>query len=204
MKYGYIKLYRHIQDNELWLEDKFTRAMAWIDLLMLANHEPRAVRIRGIKITIGRGQTAFSIENLSKRWQRNRKTVMRWLKEFEDAEMVDTKRDNLTTLISIRNYDRYQDEEDTKADTKRDTIKNVKKKNKEYVLGGNGRFVPPKPSEIKLYCIERNNGVDHDKFHNFYESKGWMVGKNKMKCWKSAVRGWEKNNPKTTNNFLEF
>ena len=53
-------------------------------------------------------------------------------------------------------------------------------------------FVPPTLSEIKSYCQERNNGVNPEKFFNFYESKGWMVGKNKMKDWKAAVRTWEK------------
>lgn len=54
------------------------------------------------------------------------------------------------------------------------------------------RFTPPSPSEIKAYCQERNNGVDPDAFYDFYESKGWKVGNQKMKDWKAAVRTWEK------------
>lgn len=54
------------------------------------------------------------------------------------------------------------------------------------------RFTPPTPEEIKSYCIERNNRVDPERFFDFYSSKGWMVGKNKMKDWKAAVRNWEK------------
>lgn len=53
------------------------------------------------------------------------------------------------------------------------------------------RFSPPCIEDIKKYCIERKNKVDADRFHAFYESKGWMVGKNKMKDWKAAVRTWE-------------
>lgn len=48
--------------------------------------------------------------------------------------------------------------------------------------------------EVKNYCNERNNGIDADKWFDFYSSKGWMIGKNKMKDWKAAVRTWEKNN----------
>ena len=55
-----------------------------------------------------------------------------------------------------------------------------------------GRFTPPTVSEVKQYCLERNNQVDPERFFNFYESKGWMIGKNKMKDWKAAVRTWEK------------
>ena len=54
------------------------------------------------------------------------------------------------------------------------------------------RFIPPTPEEIKAYCEERNNLVDVERFYDFYQSKGWMVGKNKMKDWKAAVRTWEK------------
>ena len=56
------------------------------------------------------------------------------------------------------------------------------------------RFKPPTVAEISEYCKDRGNGVDANRFVDFYESKGWMVGKNKMKCWKAAVRNWERNN----------
>ena len=56
------------------------------------------------------------------------------------------------------------------------------------------RFKKPSIEEIKEYCIERKNVVDAESFFNYYESKGWKVGKSPMKDWKSAVRTWEKNN----------
>lgn len=66
---------------------------------------------------------------------------------------------------------------------------NIKKKGyKEKAVA----FTPPQLSEIDEYCKDRNNAVDANKFHDFYQSKGWMVGKNKMKDWKAAVRTWEK------------
>ena len=55
------------------------------------------------------------------------------------------------------------------------------------------RFNPPTLGEVTLYCVERNNNVDPQSFIDFYESKGWYVGKNKMKDWKAAVRTWERN-----------
>lgn len=54
------------------------------------------------------------------------------------------------------------------------------------------KFVPPTVEEVKNYCDERNNGIDAEAFVAFYDSKGWMIGKNKMKSWKSAVITWEK------------
>ena len=52
-------------------------------------------------------------------------------------------------------------------------------------------FTPPTLQEITEYAKERNSCVDPDRFFNFYESKGWMVGKSKMKKWKSAFSNWE-------------
>lgn len=53
------------------------------------------------------------------------------------------------------------------------------------------RFTPPTLEEVEEYCRERNNSVDAQRFIDFYSSKGWMVGKNKMKDWKACVRTWE-------------
>ena len=55
------------------------------------------------------------------------------------------------------------------------------------------RFVKPKVEEIESYCKERNNIVDAQQFFDYYESKGWKVGKSPMKDWKASVRTWEKN-----------
>jgi len=54
-------------------------------------------------------------------------------------------------------------------------------------------FVKPTLQEVEAYCTQRNNFVDAQRFLDFYESKGWMIGKNKMKDWKASVRTWEKN-----------
>ena len=56
------------------------------------------------------------------------------------------------------------------------------------------RFTPPTLEEVQAYCIERQNDVDAQRFIDYYSSNGWMVGKNKMKDWKAAVRTWERNN----------
>lgn len=55
------------------------------------------------------------------------------------------------------------------------------------------RFVKPKVEEIESYCKDRKNNVDAQQFFDYYESKGWKVGKSPMKDWKSAVHTWERN-----------
>ena len=53
-------------------------------------------------------------------------------------------------------------------------------------------FSKPTVEEVKAYCSERKNNVDAEKFCDFYESKGWKVGKEPMKDWKASVRTWER------------
>nr|DAX90569.1 MAG TPA: DnaD like replication protein [Caudoviricetes sp.] len=54
------------------------------------------------------------------------------------------------------------------------------------------RFEKPSISDIKQYCMERNNNVNAEHFFDYYESNGWKVGKNAMKNWQAAVRTWER------------
>lgn len=53
------------------------------------------------------------------------------------------------------------------------------------------KFVPPSVDEVREYCQTRRNSVDPQRFVDYYTSNGWLVGKNKMKDWKAAVRTWE-------------
>lgn len=76
----------------------------------------------------------------------------------------------------------------------------------------NRRFTPPTVDEVRAYCKERGNGVDPQRFVDYYSSNGWMVGKTKMKDWKAAVRTWEQRDskwgqnkaPKNSNPFLDM
>ena len=65
-------------------------------------------------------------------------------------------------------------------DKKENTLKGVKEM----------RFAPPTLKDVREYCQEKGYAIDVERFVDFYSSKGWMVGKNKMKDWKAAVRNW--------------
>ena len=76
-------------------------------------------------------------------------------------------------------------EKDIEIDT--EIEKNKKKKSKPA-----SRFTPPTLEQVIEYCNERQNGVDPERFIDYYTSNGWKVGKNPMKDWKAAVRTWER------------
>lgn len=91
---------------------------------------------------------------------------------------------------------------ETEANTKQDSSEceakeKEKEKEKVKVKDNNKIFKPPTVDDVRAYCTERGNSVDPQSFVDFYESKGWMIGKNKMKDWKAAVRTWERSETKT-------
>lgn len=78
----------------------------------------------------------------------------------------------------------------TEIDIELDTEKDIeieKKKKKKTA----SRFIPPTIDEVVAYCNERMNGVNPQRFFDYYTSNGWKVGKNAMKDWQAAVRTWE-------------
>lgn len=62
---------------------------------------------------------------------------------------------------------------------------------------GSSHFQKPSMDDIRAYCISRGNNVDPEQFFNFYESKGWTIGKSPMRDWRAAVRTWEKREKET-------
>lgn len=79
-------------------------------------------------------------------------------------------------------------------DSSKDSIEKKESKKKEK---STRHQIPPTVEMVKAYCMERHNTVDAEKFCDFYEMKGWMVGKDKMKDWQAAVRTWERQNGDT-------
>lgn len=61
------------------------------------------------------------------------------------------------------------------------------------IVNDNGTNIPPDLDSVRAYCQSRKNSVDPEQFVNYYETRGWMAGKSKMRNWQSAVRTWEKN-----------
>ncbi len=78
-----------------------------------------------------------------------------------------------------------------KMNTPITTNNNYRRTNED--ITNKGKFTPPSVDEVRDYCLERDNGIDPEAFCDYYISKGWMVGKNKMKDWKASVRTWERN-----------
>lgn len=122
------------------------------------------------------------------------------LKTLKKYEIIETKRKgipakqyfkiNEANLLNILNSEETEELVVKKLNNLSETKLTTINKNKEIKIT-NKFFKKPSINDVELYCIERNNKIDAISFVNFYESKGWMVGKNKMKDWRACVRTWE-------------
>lgn len=111
MKEGYIKLYRGLEDNPLWTFDVFSKAQAWIDLLLLTNHKPGHIRLKnGEIVQINRGECGWSMESLAKRWQWSRGKVKRFFDYLKNEKMIQQTDIPKVTIIKVLNYERFQND----------------------------------------------------------------------------------------------
>lgn len=201
----YIKVYRSILDWE-WFHDLNTFRV-FVYMIIKANWKDGKFEGKIIK----RGSLVSSFNNLSIETDLTVREVRTAISHLKTTSEVTSKSYSKYTVFTVVNYDLYQSSDkqnDIQVTSNRHsndilttTIEEVKKgskkeeKNKEVKKVPNGtkesRFAPPTPDEVNKYCSERNNKIDAERFVDFYSSKGWMVGKNKMKDWKAAVRTWE-------------
>lgn len=129
MDNGYVKLHRKLFSNELWLSEKFTKAQAWIDLFANANHKDGSFWVRGNEVKIKRGQIGWSELTMCQRWCWSKNKVRRYLKWLETKQQIEQQKTYITTIITIKNYDMYQDTEQQtiqRKDSRRYTNNNAK------------------------------------------------------------------------------
>ena len=80
----------------------------------------------------------------------------------------------------------------------------IKDYNKDNNNNIGGRFTPPSIQEVTEYCASRGNGIDPQRFVDYYQQQGWKLSNgNPMKDWRAAVRTWESRNPHKINHELD-
>ena len=117
---GWISLHRRVQDHWLFTERRtFSKFEAWIDLLMMVNHEDKEVILGNELITITRGSGVTSIRKLCSRWGWSNRKVVNFLNLLKTDGMIQRKSDTKKTVITIENYNNYQGKEIQKATRER-------------------------------------------------------------------------------------
>ena len=142
-----------------------------------------------------------SNQYFSKLYNKNKVTISRWISELKRNGFIkisftykegSNEIANRYIQICYEGISKNDKEVLTKMLKNNNTINNnnITYSNKKV------RFKKPTLDEVKNYCILRSNNIDAEAFIDFYESKDWLVGKNKMKDWKACVRTWERRETK--------
>tara|TARA_R100000655_G_scaffold13400_1_gene30348 strand:+ start:1482 stop:2084 length:603 start_codon:yes stop_codon:yes gene_type:complete len=141
------------------------------------------------------GKCTASTQYFCSLYEVSRVSIQKWLKSLEDNNHI--KRVNIykqgskeilsrvITLVNTPSKEKLTDNTNINI-----TNTNLTDSNKK------APFKKPTIDEVKNYCILRNNNIDAEAFVDFYESKNFMIGKNKMKDWKACVRTWERRDDK--------
>lgn len=106
---GWVRIDRQIQEHWLWEEKPFSKGQAWIDLILLANHEANKLAYKGGIINTRRGTVYRSISWLAKRWGWSRDKARNFLVTLEADGMATIKATTNQTTITLANYGKYQD-----------------------------------------------------------------------------------------------
>jgi hypothetical protein len=189
----------------------------WLTILCMASQGDGKIKFLSVESLLNKSGIHFNPYD-SQEWDK----ACGVLKTFEQYEMIKidnkgvievlnwNKRQN-TAMTGYERVKKYRknmikmgnDNEMITDDNGDDNDRGDKIRGEENIIinniGGNTpltkvkKFIKPTLDEIKTYCSERSNSINPQKFIDFYESKGWLIGKNSMKDWKAAVRTWEGN-----------
>ena len=137
------------------------------------------------------GKCTASTQYFCRLYEVSRVSIQKWLKNLEDnnyikrvniykqgSKEIDTR---VITLVNLPSKEKFTDNTNINISNTNLTDSNKK-----------ALFKKPTLDQVKNYCILRKNNIDAEAFIDFYESKNFMIGKNKMKDWKAAVRTWER------------
>ena len=196
MSEGFITLHRTVQKHWIWQEPEALKF--WVALLLQANWEAKTTMFNKRLITVERGQVVFGRKVWSERLKISEMKLRRYLEMLKAEGMINQQITSRYSLITVLNYHEYQvnnQQTTSKQPASNQQVTTSKQVNNKTI---GEKFVPPTVSQVQDYCLERKNTVDPESFVDFYLSKNWMIGKNKVKDWKACVRTWEKNRRDTS------
>jgi hypothetical protein len=181
---GWIKIHRQILDWEWYSDNNAFRV--FMHLILKANHKEK--RYKGIELNCGSVITSRDI--LSLETGLSVQQIRTALDKLKSTNEITIETSSKGTIIQVVNYAKYQlstNESTNEQPTNNQQVTTNKNEKKERSI-----FKTPSLEELNTFCVENNLILNASDFLNYYDSNGWMVGKNKMKDWKATVRRWSK------------
>ena len=198
MRRGYFPLWRKIEDWGWWKNGNTMRV--FLQLLLRANFKPGDYL--GHKIDTGQVVTGRkSLSVLLGLTERQVRTALSHLKATNEITIKNCNKFSIITIIKYKEYLIAPSEKsgrspaEVRQPTTSNNDNNDKNDNNRYIRGKPQPtpFKQPSLEEVEGYCVANKYNVSAARFIDFYTSKGWMIGKNKMKDWQAAVRTWARN-----------
>lgn len=217
MDRGYVRLWRKTLDSGLLQHPTAWQVFGY--LLMTATSKPHKRIIAGVMTEAKPGEVITGRERLAEKLGLSVQQVRTALNLLKKLEIITITSTNKYSVISLVNWDAYQQERPagqpavppagqpapnqrltTEQELKNINItpslsslrsERVSPKGGDSEVGAGRKFYPPTVAEVRAYCDAMGYGVNPQSFVDFYESKGWKVGKAPMKDWRAAVRTWE-------------
>ncbi|MDT2981891.1 hypothetical protein ACFC8T_13555 [Enterococcus casseliflavus] len=159
---GWVAIHRSIRDHWLYQEKRvFSKYEAWLDLVMDANHKQNKFVFDGKLVEVERGQKITSIRQLSERWRWSRTKVTDFLTLLEKDGMLVRKSDSKKTVITIVNYDIYQNQDNKKSHSS-DTEKPQKSTNnndKTMINNDNNKDITAGKRKKRVYADDDPNKI---------------------------------------------
>lgn len=209
---GYVALWRKSIESEVFQNEGLWKLWTWC--LMRANYKDNFIPVKTGRgettVKVKRGQFIFGRNEAARSLNSNPSTVWKRMQKLSEIGNISISSNSHFSIVTVLNYEGYQDlkrekeqpsnNQVTTKEQPSNTDNKVKKVKKDPITVVKKRFSPPTLEEVSQYCIERQNNVDPSRWIDHYTSNGWLVGKNKMKDWKAAVRTWEKKSSRNMNN----
>jgi hypothetical protein len=187
---GYIKVWRKIADAG-WLKNHKLCAF-WLWCLLKGSHKEYELIVGCQTVHLLPGEFVFGLKAASKDLKMGIQSIRTLLDFLKTSQNLTIKTTNKFSIITIINWNTYQAEEnESNTQSNKPLTNNQQTTNNKQTLKALRTFIIPSIEDISAYCKERANTINPEAFLSHYNSNGWMVGKNKMRDWKSAIITWE-------------
>ena len=173
---GFVYFTKEIPYTDQMLAAQFNRPLTTVQLALKTFEQFGMIEVVDNMLRISNWEKYQNIEGMEKIREQNR---LRQAKFKANRKLL---AGNVTDNVMVTQGNATDKEED----------KEIESKDAPAALPSPKRKVFQKPSleDIKAYCKEAGYSVDAQRFLDYYDSNGWMVGRNKMKDWKATVRSW--------------
>jgi hypothetical protein len=176
------------------MNDVITLPRSLIESGLFVNPEHLGVYVKLVSLADENGEIHCGLRTLANDIGTTYKTIRTVLNKMAGAHQGAHQGAHFGTLITLYGKDDYKLIKKPQGRTEgRTEGRTTTDKTSSKTLSKSAAFVPPTLEQVRQHIADKQLNVDAEKFFAYYESNGWMVGKNKMKKWQMALVTWNRN-----------